>query len=85
MPTWSILIWLLIGAIAGLLARRILGGKAPFGTTGDIVLGVVGALVGGYGLALSGISATTGGIVGTLVAALIGSLVVLWVVGKLKS
>lgn len=39
--------WLLIGAAAGLLARRFLGGARPLGWTAPLFVGVGGALVGG--------------------------------------
>ena len=43
------LIWFIIaGAIIGLLARLILPGRDPIGLIGTIILGIVGALIGGY-------------------------------------
>jgi uncharacterized membrane protein YeaQ/YmgE (transglycosylase-associated protein family) len=55
MPAWALLVWLAIGALAGLLARRVVGAVPPVGTAGDIILGIAGGVVGGYGLALLGI------------------------------
>ncbi len=77
MPAWALLVWLAIGALAGLLARRVVGGAPPFGTVGDIILGIAGGVVGGYGLALLGIGGggTVGGLIATCVAALLGAVV----------
>ena len=84
MPIWALIVWLLIGGLAGYLAQRIMGGQSPGGLLGDLVLGILGAVVGGYGLSLLGISGN-GGLVSTFVVALVGALALIWVVRKLKS
>ena len=80
MPAWSLLLWLAIGAIAGLIARSFIGGTPPFGKIGDMILGIAGGVVGGYGLALLGVggSGTVGGLIVTCVAALAGALLLVW-------
>ena len=64
MPIWALIVWLIIGGLAGYLAQRIMGGQSPGGLLGDLVLGILGAIVGGYGLSLLGI-AGNGGLVVT--------------------
>ena len=81
MPVYALLLWLVIGAVIGFLARRILGKSGRFGLAGDIVVGIVGAIIGGYLLGLLGATGSTGIIV-SLLAALVGALLLLWVVGK---
>jgi uncharacterized membrane protein YeaQ/YmgE (transglycosylase-associated protein family) len=49
MPTWALYVWLAIGAIAGLVARSFIGGTPPLGRVGDMILGIAGGVVGGYG------------------------------------
>lgn len=83
MPIWTLLVWLLIGAAAGYLAQRIMGGTSPGGLLGDLVLGIVGAIAGGYGLSLVGV-AGNGGIVATFVVALIGALFLVWLVRRFR-
>lgn len=78
----SILIWLIIGAVAGWLAGNILRGGG-FGVVGNIVLGILGAVVGGWLFAQAGI-AIGGGIVGAIIAATVGAVVVLLIVGLIR-
>ena len=86
MPAWSLLVWLAIGAIAGLIARSFIGGTPPFGKIGDMILGIAGGVVGGYGVALLGVggSGTIGGLIVTCVAALAGALLLVWLSKRIK-
>ena len=86
MPAWSLLVWLTIGAIAGLIARSFIGGTPPFGKIGDMILGIAGGVVGGYGLALLGVggSGTVGGLIVTCVAALAGALLLVLLSKRIK-
>jgi uncharacterized membrane protein YeaQ/YmgE (transglycosylase-associated protein family) len=72
--------WIVVGAIAGWLAGMVMGGSA-FGLIGDIIIGVIGALVGGW--LASTFFHTPGAISGfnlpTIVVAFLGALVVLFV------
>ncbi|MEA3411644.1 MAG: GlsB/YeaQ/YmgE family stress response membrane protein [Pseudomonadota bacterium] len=83
MALWTLVVWVVIGAAAGLLARKILGGTPPFGTTGDVILGMAGSVVGGYIVALLGASGT-GGIIGSFIAALAGALLLIWLSKLIK-
>ena len=86
MPAWSLLVWLAIGAIAGLIARSFIGGTPPFGKIGDMILGIAGGVVGGYGMALLGIggSGTVGGLIVTCVASLAGAVLLVWLSKRIK-
>ena len=80
--TGNQLIWfLLIGLIAGFLAGKIMRGSG-FGVVGDLVVGVLGALLGAWLFSLLGI--TTWGILGSIIVALVGALVLLWLVRLLR-
>ncbi|WP_199508746.1 MULTISPECIES: GlsB/YeaQ/YmgE family stress response membrane protein [unclassified Psychrobacter] len=70
-------IWMIIvGLVAGLLARAIKPGSDPMGWIMTIVLGIVGALVGGFIASLLGINAD-GGFIG-LVFSVIGAIILLF-------
>lgn len=78
----DLVVWLVIGAIAGWLAGQILKGGG-FGLIGNIVLGIVGAVVAGWLFPYLGF-AVGGPYIAALINALIGSIIVLAVVGFLK-
>ncbi|MGB2896022.1 MAG: GlsB/YeaQ/YmgE family stress response membrane protein [Anaerolineales bacterium] len=81
MNTQDLLLFLVIGLIAGWLASRMMR-SGPFGLVGDLIVGVIGAFIGGWLFGLFGISA--GGILGSLVIALVGALVLLYVLRLIK-
>ena len=81
MSVQNLIVFLVIGVVAGWLAGRIMKGGG-FGLLGDMVVGVIGAFVGGWLFGLLGI--TTGGILGLLVTALVGALVLLYVIRLVK-
>ena len=81
MDTHSLIIFLVIGAVAGWLAGLLMRGGG-FGLFGNIVVGIVGSVIGGFLFGLLGI--TAGGFVGSLVTAVVGAAVLLFVVGLFK-
>lgn len=76
------LLWfLVIGLAAGWLAGQIMKGGG-FGLVGNLVVGVVGAILGGWLFGALGI--TTYGLVGSLISAVVGAIVLLFIVGLIK-
>lgn len=74
----SIIAWIILGLIAGFIASRIVN-KRGEGVLLDIILGIVGALVGGWLFRLFGMSGVTGFNVYSLLVAIGGAVVVLFV------
>ncbi len=72
----SIIAWLILGLIAGFIGSKIVN-KTGQGVLLDIVLGVVGAVVGGYLFTLFGAAPVTGLNIYSLFVAVIGAIVVL--------
>ena len=72
----SIVAWLVLGLIAGFIASKIVN-KSGEGVFLDIVLGVVGAFVGGFLFTFFGAAPVTGLNIYSIVVAVIGSIVVL--------
>lgn len=75
--------WIIIGLIAGAIARWLMPGPDPMGWLGTIVLGIVGSLVGGTILNLlfgGGLELGAAGILGSI----LGALIVLWVWRRMR-
>lgn len=81
MDATSLIVFLLIGAIAGWLAGAIMKGHG-FGIIGNIIVGIVGAFVGGMLFSWFGVSA--GGFVGSIITATIGAVVLLGLIRLIK-
>ena len=85
MDLTSIIIWIILGAIAGWIAGQIMKGKG-MGTVGNIVVGIVGSFLGGWLAGQLGISgAQTGGIsIASIITAVAGASVLLFIIGLVK-
>jgi len=77
----SLIIFLIIGAIAGWLAGNIMKGKG-FGLVGNIVVGIIGAFLGGFLFGFLGIAAY--GFIGSLIVATLGAVILVYIVGLIK-
>jgi uncharacterized membrane protein YeaQ/YmgE (transglycosylase-associated protein family) len=77
----GIILFLLIGLIAGWLAGKIMRGGG-FGFGGNLAVGVLGALLGGFLFRLLGIA--TYSLVGELITATVGAIVLLWLVSLVR-
>ncbi|MEO1017838.1 MAG: GlsB/YeaQ/YmgE family stress response membrane protein [Pseudomonadota bacterium] len=77
----QIILYIIIGALAGWIAGKLIRGGG-FGLLGNIVVGIVGAVLGGLILGLVGVN--LGGLFGSLITAIFGAVVLLYVVGLLK-
>ena len=75
------ILWVIIGLIAGWSAGKIMKGSG-YGVVIDIVLGIVGGLVGGLLLGILGIHAE--GLIGTIIVAIIGAVLLIWLSRRLK-
>jgi uncharacterized membrane protein YeaQ/YmgE (transglycosylase-associated protein family) len=73
----SVIGWIILGLIAGFIGSKIVN-KTGQGMVLDIVLGIVGAIVGGVIFSFFGATGITGLNIYSLIVAVIGSVVVLW-------
>ena len=77
----SIIVFLIIGAVAGWLAGKIMTGGG-FGFVGNIIIGIIGAVVGGFVFGFVGVS--TGGFIGSIITSTIGAILFLYIVRLVK-
>ena len=81
MTVQALLVWLVGGAGAGWLAGQIVKGHG-FGLVGNIVVGIVGAFLAGW--LLPGLGLGLSGIVGSIIYAAIGAIILLLLIGLIK-
>jgi uncharacterized membrane protein YeaQ/YmgE (transglycosylase-associated protein family) len=79
----TFLLWVVIGAVAGFLANAV--AKGGYGLGGDIVIGVVGAFIGGWLFHSMRWHAPLAGIAGTICVAFIGAVILLVVLRLIRS
>ena len=74
----NILVWIIIGGIAGWLASIVMSTNRSQGLLADIVIGIIGGLVGGWVLTAIGVGgAVTGLNLGSLLTAFVGAVILL--------
>ncbi|MHA7834994.1 GlsB/YeaQ/YmgE family stress response membrane protein [Algiphilus sp.] len=74
----GIISWIVLGLIAGALAKWIMPGKDPGGFIVTILIGIAGAFVGGFVGSLVGLGTVGGLSLGSIVTAIVGALILLF-------
>jgi uncharacterized membrane protein YeaQ/YmgE (transglycosylase-associated protein family) len=85
MPLWTFFVWIVIGLIAGVIASNVMGRPGRYGLLGDIVVGLIGAVLGGWIVGLLGLGSATSGIIGSLIVAILGAVLFIYLLRMLGS
>jgi uncharacterized membrane protein YeaQ/YmgE (transglycosylase-associated protein family) len=80
----GIILWIVFGALAGWIASMIVGTDERQGALGNIVVGILGALLGGFVFSLFGGEGVTGFNLYSLFVAIVGASLLLWVVRSIR-
>ena len=84
--SFGIISWIVFGALAGWVASMIAGDNARQGWLGNIIVGIIGAFIGGLIFSfIGGGTFTLGWSIGSFVAAVIGALVLLFILRAVQS
>jgi len=78
----GLLWWIIVGLIAGFLAGKVMKGGG-YGVVVDIILGMLGAVLGGWIFGLLGIG-IGGGLIGSILVAFVGAVILIWITRLLK-
>jgi uncharacterized membrane protein YeaQ/YmgE (transglycosylase-associated protein family) len=78
----GLLWWIIVGLIAGFLAGKVMKGGG-FGVLMDIVIGMVGSVIGGWLFGMVGLF-SGGGLIGSILVAFVGACILLWLVRLIK-
>ena len=77
-PAFGIIMWVIIGALAGWIGSKIMGTDSRQGGFANILIGVIGAVIGGFiARAVFGDSSTNNGLIASFLVALLGACVVI--------
>jgi uncharacterized membrane protein YeaQ/YmgE (transglycosylase-associated protein family) len=79
----DLLTWCIVGLIAGVLASLAMGGTG-YGIIGDIIIGIIGAFVGGWLFRTLGVASPIGGLPGVILVAFIGAVVLLFILRLIR-
>lgn len=81
----GILTWIVLGLVVGVLAKWIMPGSDPGGAIVTILLGIAGAVVGGFVGSLLGVGTVTGFNIASVALATVGALLVLWLYRQVRA
>jgi uncharacterized membrane protein YeaQ/YmgE (transglycosylase-associated protein family) len=81
----GIILWIIFGALAGWIASLIMHTDAEQGGMANIIVGIVGAVIGGFVMSFIGDSGVTGFNLYSLLVAVLGSIILLWLVKVLRA
>ncbi|MDC9589033.1 GlsB/YeaQ/YmgE family stress response membrane protein [Xenorhabdus sp. XENO-10] len=81
----GILSWIILGLLAGVLAKWIMPGNNSSGIIMTMILGIVGAVVGGYISTFFGMGKVDGFNFGSFIIAVVGAMIVLFVYHKISN
>ena len=78
----DILVFLLVGAIAGFLAGQLFKGRS-FGLTWNMIIGIIGSVIGGLVFGILGFATTS--LLGSIISATVGAILLLMIIQKIKA
>lgn len=79
----SLIIWLIVGLIAGVLAKAITPQKESTSYVSSMIIGLIGSMVGGFLARATGLISLFGrGFIGGVIVATLGAILVLWIYHK---
>ncbi len=80
----NILLWIILGALAGWIASIIMGTNAQMGALANIVVGIIGAFIGGFVMNALGTEGTTGFNIWSLLVAVLGAVILIFIARLLQ-
>jgi uncharacterized membrane protein YeaQ/YmgE (transglycosylase-associated protein family) len=80
----NIILWIVFGALAGWIASMVMGTNAQMGALANIIVGIVGAIIGGLIMNAFGAQGVTGFNLPSLLVAIVGAVVLLFLVGLVR-
>ena len=80
----GIILWIIFGAVAGWLASMFMGTDGSQGTMTDIIMGIIGSIVGGFLMSMLGKSGVTGFNLYSLMVAVVGAVIIIYITRRVR-
>ncbi len=77
--------WLLVGGLSGWIASKIMAKNFQMGMLANIIVGIIGAFIGGIVMKFLGQGGVSGFNIWSLFVATLGSVILLWIANKIRS
>lgn len=84
-PAMGLIGWIVIGGLAGWIGSKIQNRDAQMGIGLNIVVGVIGGLLGGWLLSVFGVDVAGGGLFFSFLTCLLGAAILLWIINMVTS
>ncbi len=78
---WNIIVWIIVGALAGWIASMIMRRDGSMGAIANIVVGIIGAFLGGWVISFFGVDVATGALTfSSILTAILGAVILLAII-----
>lgn len=84
-PAMGLIGWIVIGGLAGWIGSKIQNRDAQMGIGLNIVVGIIGGLLGGWLLSVFGVDVAGGGMFFSFLTCLLGAVILLWIINMVTS
>ncbi|MCG7295819.1 GlsB/YeaQ/YmgE family stress response membrane protein [Corynebacterium afermentans] len=84
-PAMGLIGWIVIGGLAGWIGSKIQNRDAQMGIGLNIVVGIIGGLLGGWLLSVFGVDVAGGGLFFSFLTCLLGAVILLWIINLVTS
>lgn len=84
-PAMGLIGWIVIGGLAGWIGSKIQNRDAQMGIGLNIVVGIIGGLLGGWLLSVFGVDVAGGGLFFSFLTCLLGAVILLWITNMVTS
>ena len=80
----GVIAWLVLGAFSGWIANRLMGKNISTGLLDNIIIGIIGAFIGGFVFNFFGAKTITGFNLHSIFVSVVGACILLWIINKIR-
>ena len=80
----GVIAWLVLGALSGWLANKLMGKNSSTGLIDNIIIGIIGAFIGGFVFNFLGAQTITGLNLHSIFVSVVGACILLWIINKIR-